>query len=394
MVYNTNLSPDGNVEAELWGATQWLSGNSPEKENNSYEQTGTITSPGNGWISTDDAIFPGASNPHMQTLNMLQQVRQQKHQIRPVGFAQDWSLMVQQKRITTPFLDRNVERIIRTWVPTDKQANSAAWLPEDLWLNKRDISEALSVMAPHLERLSMSGDTSELAMTITQRVNEAQAKYQQLSSLWKMREASEALWELKIAITEGANSVANKLYNKSMNDIIWEDAERDMSFLYSIRSKWQEFFNYYASDGKQLNDYVSTVIKPQVTITTQKAESLPSRQAKTSLVNNDRYRRMAESIYKNNPMAMKQLLMDSKKPEITKRETEFLKAIQPQIDRLYEKRNAYSERYWWDAAQSAFKPYEDLMWLSRIRNKTMMDDIMGAMSKNAASTSSFRFLNF
>jgi hypothetical protein len=380
------VNPDGEMNQMMWWATQGMATFGQWTENQSYNQTWMVTQPGMAWPSKSDAI----RNPQQQ----LQQLDILKDQFKfNVAWSKNGNLMIQTKRVATPLVNDNIRRMINTWVPANKPAWSWVWLPEDLWLSIRDVSDSINTMQTYLQHMA-SNNRTDLANELSWALQKAQEDFILAQNTGNQEATQEALAQLKIITGRAADRVWGYLFSMTQKGLLGQDAVRDMQMIYGIRDKWWEFEWFVNADWQSLQRYIQSTLTPEIRTETAPAKSIPSRMAKQGLRNNRRYWQMAQSAYSNNPAALKQLMLDSSSPTITQNEKSFIRTITPQITAIQNAKEAYAQTNWRDAAEEKYSIYKDLIDIKYKPNKSMMDDIMGNVRNNImGSTPTFNFIN-
>jgi uncharacterized Ntn-hydrolase superfamily protein len=95
-----------------------------------------------------------------------------------------------------------------------------------------------------------------------------------------------------------------------------------------------------------------------------------------------------------NKLAYDKLISDATADTVTYYEKQFIKQFQPMIDKIYTMRRQYADKYGRAQANNLFAGYDQLLELSKLDNKTYMDDIMDSMYTGIQSSAQTLLLDF
>jgi hypothetical protein len=379
-IFGDQKTPAGMVNSELAGATWWITSQTHEKEINQQAQTWAITTPG----LDSNVPSPTSWNPKVDVWTRLSQITKPQYQL--AGFDADAVPMINVTEQVYPNLNDNTLSMIQSGkVPTTKKANSWIWLARDLGMNDSDMNLAIQTISSYLPTLK------EKWQVIVNELNMHQQNLIKASQSWDQATFDEALAKMKIAVGDASKMVANDLYSKDKAWLLWADAQSDMSRLYSINRKAEEFLWFYKSDWASLQNYINKVLTPVTRQYQAKATQLDSTMAKSRLKQNPFYVRLLQSQAEKNPIWYKKLVSDYNVNRITPWEKEFIQSMKTKISAISDQKRNVAEQYGWDTANQMYAWYDDLFELLTIDKKTYMDDIMDNFYESANKSSDMIF---
>ncbi len=368
----------GAINSQIGGATQWVATATPDKtENKAAQNNGALVTPAEvpstpKLLSTPtDSTLPQSKNDAI--MDSLDNIKQPTYQLEGLDFTgKDFNVKVQD--YSTPYLNDPAIMAIQQGIPASKKAGSGYGLPKDLVLSGNDLNQGLQLINTYLPKLAEKDPN--LATLYVQDLTQKQQAYKQAMQSGDNVAQAEALALIKGSVASASAALANHLYSQDQAGLLSDDWRKDMSILYGLKSKWEEFNTYYQNSWQDLQKYLQNAITPQINTFEAKASELPSLTAKKDMIANPYYLQFVQTFGSQNPQLQQALLSDMNKPGITYWEKQFLKAIKPTIQQYQQQKYDIVEKYGWTTANNMFKDFEPMFDLLDYGSKTYMDDLM------------------